>query len=134
MSFSYSACAIDLFDNIADLVHSQSEWSQKTFGSDEERGPIGALRHLEIEARETCEEWRFFRSGKSDRQSVNEEFADCFLLLLDASRRAGLSFRELLDAAIAKHEKNKRREWPKIEAGGESPVLHVKDEVVVGNE
>jgi NTP pyrophosphatase (non-canonical NTP hydrolase) len=131
---SYVANAVDYYDKIYDLVHSQSEWSQKTFGSDEERGPVGALRHLEIEAREACEEWRFYRSGQSELQDVKEEFADCFLLLLDASRRAGLSFQELLDAAVAKHEKNKRREWPKVEAGGESPVLHVKDEVAVGNE
>lgn len=134
MSFSYSACAIDLHEKITDLVRSQSEWSQKTFGSDEERGPVGALRHLEIEAREAYEEWRFYRSGQSELQDVKEEFADCFLLLLDASRRAGLSFQELLDAAVAKHEKNKRREWPKVEAGGETPVLHVESGAIVGNE
>lgn len=134
MSFSYFACAIDLFEKITDLVNSQSDWSQKTFGSDQERGPIGALRHLEIEAREAYEEWGMYVSGNSDLLSVKEEFADCFLLLLDASRRAGLSFHELLDAAVAKHEKNKRREWPKVEAGGETPVLHVESEVVVGNE
>ena len=134
MSFSYSACAIDLFDKITDLADSQSKWSQETFGSDDRRGPIGALRHLEIESRETCEAWTSHVNGTSSMPQVREEFADGFLLLLDASRRAGISFHELLDAAIAKHEKNKRREWPKAESCGEKPVFHVESEVVVGNE
>ena len=34
----------------------QGEWSQKTFGLDSERGPLGPLKHLEKEAREGQEQ------------------------------------------------------------------------------
>src|SRR5688500_7375797 len=54
----------------------QAEWSQATFGSDDERGPIGALKHLAKEAVEA-------QAAPDDE----EEYADCLLLILDAARR-----------------------------------------------
>ncbi len=96
-----------------DLARDQAEWSQATFGKDSDRGPIGALKHLEKEARE-CQ------AAPTDR----EEYADCLLLLLDAARRAGISPCGLIRAAQAKMVVNKARTWPK--PVDDTPVEHVR--------
>lgn len=107
---------VDFADKFGDLVQDQSEWSQETFGSDSERGPLGALKHLEKEAKE-CQE----AVGTPD---LPEELADCLLLLLDASRRAGVSPTKLLEAAQTKMVKNKQRTWQKPK--DDEPVEHVR--------
>lgn len=92
---------VDLGQSLDDLARDQAEWSQKTFGADAERGPEGALRHLAKEAEEAL---------AKPRDLV--EYADCLLLLLDASRRAGFTPLQLLKMAQWKMEKNKLRKWP----------------------
>lgn len=111
---SYVESAIRLYDKLDELVGRQSKWSQETFGTDAERGPIGALRHLELEAREAAE--------SPDRI---EEYADCLLLLLDATRRAGWKLETLVDAALVKQKVNQSREWPKP-TEAETPIEHVR--------
>ena len=105
--------AMDLGWNLIHLCKDQAEWSQKTFGSDQERGPIGPLKHLEKEAREAQENPRDY-----------EEYADCLLLILDAARRAGLDASNLVAAARLKMNKNKARTWPK--PVNDEPVEHVR--------
>jgi len=95
------------------LAGDQSRWSQATFGTDQERGPLGALRHLEKEARETQE-----------APADSEEYADCFLLILDAARRAGISPLQLIDAAQRKMAINRERTWPK--PVDDNPVEHIR--------
>lgn len=95
------------------LANDQSEWSQATFGTDQERGPMGALRHLEKEAREA-------QAAPHDI----EEYADCFLLILDAARRAGISPQHLIEAAQAKMAINRQRTWPR--PIDDQPVEHVR--------
>lgn len=92
----------------------QAEWSQATFGSDLERGPKGALLHLEKEAREAF-----------DAPEDVSEFADCLLLILDASRRAGFEPTYLLQQTYDKLQICKQRKWPKPD--GDTPVEHIKD-------
>lgn len=77
-------------------------WSQATFGTDQERGPIGSLKHLSKEALEAA----------ADPGDVNE-YADCLILILDASRRAGISARALVDAGHAKMKVNRSRVYPR---------------------
>lgn len=92
-------------------------WSQQTFGTDQQRGPLGALKHLEkeaVEAQEACQ-------GRGDLQ---EELADCFLLILDASRRAGMQPPQLIEAARQKMEINKTRHWPA--PVDDTPTEHVR--------
>lgn len=96
------------------IATEQAEWSQATFGSDEERGPTGALLHLEKEAREALE-----------APDDVTEFADCLLLILDASRRAGFDAAYLLEQTYAKLQVCKQRKWPKPD--GDKPVEHVRD-------
>lgn len=109
-SFYESKLGIELNN----LAIDQAIWSQKVFGTDDERGPIGALKHLELEAKEA-------QSAPSDAS----EYADCFLLILDAARRAGIGPFDLLMAAKQKMEVNKSRKWSK--SVGDEPSQHVRD-------
>jgi Protein of unknown function (DUF550) len=91
---------------VHDLAETISDWSQRTFGTDAERGPIGPLKHLEKEAREA--------QAKPDDPM---EHADCLILVLDASRRAGVSLASLLKHAQDKMKANRARAWPDPKAG-----------------
>lgn len=97
----------------------QSDWSQRMFGPDS-RGPIGSLRHLEKETREA-------QQAPGDLT----EYADCFLLLLDATRRAGFTYAQLIGAAFAKLLVNVNdRKWPPFDAARPigTTVEHLKDD------
>lgn len=96
------------------LVGEQASWSEAVFGSDQIRGPIGPLRHLEKEAREA-------QANPADPS----EYADCLLLVLDASRRAGLSIERLLTEAHAKMLVNRSRKWPTPTS--DQPVEHERE-------
>jgi NTP pyrophosphatase (non-canonical NTP hydrolase) len=113
---SFFHSMVDFADKFTDLIRDQADWSQATFGSDSERGPMGALKHLEKEARE-CQE-------AVGTPELREELADCLLLLLDASRRAGIKPTQLIEAAQAKMVKNKQRTWSKPTS--DEPVEHVR--------
>lgn len=94
---------------LCDLFERQATWSQETFGPDGIRGPIGPLKHLKKEADEAIKA----HTEKRDKPDLLEEHADCLLLLLDATRRAGFAMTELLVAAEKKQAKNMARIWPK---------------------
>jgi hypothetical protein len=93
---------IELGYQLNKLAEDHAIWSQTTFGDDNERGPIGPLKHLEKEAKEVQE-----------NPTDISEYADCFLLILDSSRRAGISPLQLIKAAQDKLVINKARKWPK---------------------
>lgn len=113
---SFVTTLVEFSDKFWDLVNDQAKWSQETFGSDSERGPMGALKHLEKEAKE-CQD-------AVGTPELKEELSDCLLLLIDASRRAGLKPMQLVEAAQAKLEINKQRTWPKPTS--DDPVEHVR--------
>lgn len=118
--FEHTSAVIDLGQALDDLAKDQAEWSQKTFGNDEDRGPVGALRHLEKEAVEAVE----VCSSNSPHEEVEEELADCLLLLLDAARRAGVGPMALIKAGQRKMKVNKCRTWPTPQ--DDTPVEHVR--------
>jgi hypothetical protein len=91
-----------------------SVWSQETFGKDTERGSIGALKHLEKEAREA-----------QAKPLDMEEYADCFFLTIDSARRAGLTLSTLMDQVEAKFAKNRKRVWAKP-TNADEPIEHVR--------
>lgn len=105
---------VETGDALFDLARDLSEWSQATFGTDEERGPIGALKHLEKEAKEAQE-------APDDIM----EYADCLILILDASRRAKIKPLELIKAAQKKVHICATREWPKP-TGNDEPIEHIR--------
>lgn len=119
--FTYTAKAVEFSDKISDLCWSLSQWSQATFGSDSERGPRGPLRHLakEVEEAEEC-----LDADPFDREAFAVEMADCLLLVIDAARRGGVTFLELIDAAVKKQKVNESRKWPK--PVDDQPVEHVR--------
>jgi dATP/dGTP diphosphohydrolase len=93
----------------------QSEWSQATFGTDQERGPIGALKHLAKEVQEALDSEK---DGKLDLM----ELVDCLFLTFDSTRRAGFSYDQLLSKAWEKLRINKARKWSKPTS--DEPVEH----------
>ena len=109
--------------NFLNLAKYQAEWADKTFGPS--RDALGPLRHLGKEVSETIEA---IRNGEPSVE-IEMEFADLLILILDASRRWGLSPEELVKAAHLKMRINESRTWPKLEdqVPGQ-PVEHVKDD------
>lgn len=87
-------------------------WSNKTFG--EFGGPIPKLYHLMKEVPEAIE------ACKRNAYSVESlfEFADCFMLLLDAVTHSGINAALLLEATNRKLEINKDRKWGKPDENG----------------
>lgn len=86
-----------------------SEWSQRTFGGDEERGPVGPLGHMKKEVDEALEAMRLGRPF----QEVLDEFADLQILLRDAARRQRISLDLLLVASLDKMARNRARVYIK---------------------
>lgn len=89
-----------------DFFRRYAEFSNGTFGTPEERGCLGPLHHLQEEVKELI-----------DNPNDEAEWADCFLLLLDAARRKGHSVDDLVKFANAKLEINKARSWKQNENG-----------------
>lgn len=99
--------------DLAPFWNSQAEWSQATFGTDAERGPMGPLKHLAKEVAEAMKD-------PTDLM----EFVDCLFLVCDATRRAGFRVDDLMAAAWQKLEINKARQWSKPTS--DEPVEHVR--------
>lgn len=103
--------------NLEDFWEDLSKWSQKTFGEDNVRGPIGALKHLREEIQEVLQ-------SPYDK----EEYADCVFLIFDAARRAGITYKELTNSIWDKLQKNKNRKWPPVPAADDGvPRKHIKE-------
>lgn len=100
--------------SIDEFCRQQAAWSQSVFGTDQERGPIGALKHLAKEAVEA-----------QQKPDDIMEYVDCLFLTVDAARRAGFSWRTLLSAAWDKLEINRKRKWGKPTS--DEPVEHVRE-------
>jgi hypothetical protein len=79
------------------------QWSEVTF---DDASPLPKIRHLKHEVDELL-------AAPYDRF----EYADCLILLLDASRKAGISANALVEAAFEKMEINKQRAWGADEEG-----------------
>jgi hypothetical protein len=134
----------DLFrSNLRTFWDAQAEWSQKTFGEDRRKGPLGALKHLEKEtkeARRELEDAEFYDEmsrtvdcpvgrayyaalAAETRAKALVELSDHVFLIFDATRRAGFTFDQLVKACWDKLEVNKARDWPPPRYDDE-PVEH----------
>jgi hypothetical protein len=84
------------------------EWSNRVFGDETARGPIGPLNHLAREAKEAVSEAEGVATGgASDHLEV--ELSDCLILVFDAARRAGMTPMSLVGTALEKMEVNRGR-------------------------
>jgi hypothetical protein len=92
-----------------------SNWSQATFGSDSERGPIGPLKHLKLEADEAIA-----------KPTDAVEYSDILILLFDAARRAGITHNQLIEVAQEKLQQCKGRKWNVPAA--DQPTEHVRSD------
>lgn len=99
--------------SLAEFWDAHAEWSQATFGTDAERGPVGPLKHLAKEVQEAL----------SDTSSL-EEYADLLFLVFDATRRAGFTYEDLRAAVNGKLKVNMARKWNKPTS--DEPVEHVR--------
>lgn len=99
----------------------QAKWSQKTFGTDKERGPLGPLKHL---AKEVAEALHEIEQG-GEHADIVMELADCQFLIFDAARRFGLTHDTLFSACFSKLEINKTRRWAVSKQG--EPCEHVRE-------
>lgn len=90
--------------NLANFFDEKAAWSRTTFGP----AYAGVLSHLEKEFKEVAAE-----------PSDLEEWVDIVALALDgASRHAGATGAEFVDALQAKHQKNLARRWLKSSEDG----------------
>ncbi len=89
------------------------KWSDATFGTPEERGPLGPLKHLKEEVEEAI-------ANPTDKF----EYVDMLFTLLDSANRAGLSSDDLMIAAREKLEVCKSRTYPKPPPGSDEVTNH----------
>jgi hypothetical protein len=90
---------------IQDLQNSVASWSNATFGKS--RPPSAPLNHLLKEVQEAI-----------DKPTDIVEYADCLLLLLDASAKAGFSTKQLIKASFNKLDECKNRVWGPADENG----------------
>jgi len=81
------------------------EWANKTFGSNQRLLPV--IHHLKQEVDELL-------THPHNRM----EFADCFILLLEAAQQAGLDTDDLIRDSYEKLEINKKRVWGEPDENG----------------
>lgn len=100
-----------------ELVRRHAAWSEVNFGTREEHGPVGPLRHLAKEAIEASE-----AHGSPDPLHFPGEIADCAFLLLDSMRRAGMTSDDLVAAMERKMPILEARVYRKT--GKDQPIEH----------
>jgi NTP pyrophosphatase (non-canonical NTP hydrolase) len=95
-------------------------WSHQTFGTPEERGPLGPLRHLQKEVVEVEK-----AITEDNSAATVEEIGDCIFLISDLLDVLGVPFTVFVNELERKLEVNQNRKWgPKSK---DSPVEHVRD-------
>lgn len=120
-------CAAGCWDVIEEAPHPpqidarhlerQREWSVRTFGPAEVRGPRGPLDHIRKEVEEVA----------ADPYDLTE-WADVIILALDGAWRAGHEPADILRAVIDKQARNEARTWPNWRtADPDKAIEHVKE-------
>jgi hypothetical protein len=113
-SFARMARLLSCPQRLMSVYRSHRKWSDSTFGSRNEKGPIGPLKHLKDECDEAIE-----------NPDDISEFADLQFLLWDAASRAGHDIVDLTEACEDKLRVLVTRKYPKVPDG--EPSFHLKD-------
>ena len=109
------------------LMDEVGSWSDDAFGSGQRS--LAILHHLAKEIPELLDAIGDYDRGANDtRVNVSEmmelhrkmrfEFADAFMLLLDAARKRGFMAEDLIQVTRLKLEVNRRRKWGKPDENG----------------
>lgn len=133
--WSGSIKALDIAEPLHGLKEEAFEWANETFGHF--RNPVSAINHLKKEADELIEAIeklkQVVQASKPETgdlvrliNQAGDEYADCFLLILDAASSSGITAAELIRLAKAKLEINKNRKWGKRDENG--VVEHIREE------
>ena len=95
------------------LMNAVSKWSDETFG-EMQRNPA-ILHHLEKEVKELINAVNIDndKSTYENRRAVREEFADCFLLILDSAKKRGINAETLIECSFEKLEICQKSKWGK---------------------
>ena len=106
-------------------MNDEAEFSDKTFGAD--RSYIPVLYHLKKEVKELIESATQFDLAKHNDAEIATclEFADVFLLLIDAARKFDLDAFHLITWSRMKLEINKTRKWGQPDENG--VVEHIRE-------
>ncbi|HEY8389214.1 MAG TPA: dATP/dGTP pyrophosphohydrolase domain-containing protein [Parasegetibacter sp.] len=97
-------------------------WQSEVFGSGQKR-VLPTLRHLSKEI--TTEIIEPMGAGKIP-ENLPEEYADCFILLINALYNSGYTFKDLELFVRRKFAINKARKWSK--PNEEGIIEHVREE------
>jgi NTP pyrophosphatase (non-canonical NTP hydrolase) len=103
-------------EKFQNLQNSIVEWSTATFG-DRQTSAIPVLHHLEKETAELIE-------ALEKHGNYKEEFADCFMLLIESAKTCGIETDELIVLTHEKLKKNKKRKWGRADDKG--VIEHIK--------
>lgn len=95
--------------NFEHLCKEVEQWSKKTFGPREGRGPIGPLNHI---IKEIKTELLPSEDHPNNDPADITELADVAILLADVLWRAGHLPQDVMREAFIKMEINKRRHYP----------------------
>lgn len=120
--------------DLQNLMVDIASWSDATFGEGQRNPAI--LHHLKKEVQECIEAVENFQNRSSIESPYCEsgrrcleafdEYADCFMLLLDSAYHFGLSAGALILFTRDKLEVNKKRKWGKPDCNG--VIEHIKEE------
>lgn len=97
--------------NFQKLQTEHLKWSLETFGK--KNTAISNVKHLKKEVKELLE-----ALGKKKPHELQHEFADCFLLLIEAAGKCGINMKDLLNISVEKHKICKTRKWKKANKQG----------------
>lgn len=99
----------------ADHLEQQRQWSSETFGPGQRLQ--GVLEHIRQELVEV----------EAAPEDVSE-WADIIILALDGAFRSGHLPQEVIDAILAKNERNRGRQWPDWKNySPDEPITHIKE-------
>ena len=106
------------------LMSDIAEWSDATFGEGQRNPAI--VYHLHKEVKELIEAIEEFQNDKTNDNldEAMNEFADCFILLLDAAHHFGLRASMIHLICTDKLAINKKRKWGESDENG--VVEHIK--------
>lgn len=101
------------------------QWADETFGQN--RSASSVAHHLVQESNELSEALELFKEYPTDKNKikVHKEFADAFILILNAASKHGLTLENLLTFAQHKMDQNRERIWGEPDEKG--VVNHVKE-------
>lgn len=92
-----------------ELFNSITRWQEETFPNST---ALSKVHHL------TEEIYELTNDIVLKKETVRLEFADCFILLMGAANRVGLSYEDLVNAIQEKHEINLKRKWGNPDING----------------